>query len=276
MFPRLTPRLARGAMLVAGVALAMPVGAQQLQSPTPHQKANWALAQRFDPATLRSIVLSTTVTPRWLGETDSLWYNWRDKTGSHFFLVLPDAKVKKPLFDHAKLAAALTELHHKPYDATTIPFNAITFTRDHKSFHFNVDSTRYEWSLAAQSLKLLGKIPRDSVLPDEERDRNAGRGGGGGGGGGFGGGTPDFHNYSPDSSAFVFARNHNLYIVEKPKNDTVQVTTDGVKDYSFGARDTVLQILQQQQDDGTGTGGGGAQNNRDPRVRANVVWSPDS
>ncbi len=264
-------------LLLAGVVAGLPAGAQQSTAPTAHQRANWALAQRFDPQALRSVVLSTTVTPRWLGETDSLWYNWRDKTGSHFYLVLPDVKQKKPLFDHARLAALLTELHHKPYDATTIPFNAITFTRDHKAFHFTVDSTRYEWELSAQTLKSLGKIPRDSVLPNEERDRNAGRGGGGGGGGGGGaGGTPDFHNYSPDSSAFVFARNHNLYIVEKPKNDTVQITTDGVKDYSFGFRDTTLQIHQQQQQQDDGTDGGGGRGNRDPRVRPNVVWSPDS
>src|SRR5205085_6228538 len=124
------------ALVFTGLIAAAPLGAQTPQAPTPHQKANWSLADRFNPASLRSVVLSTNVQPRWLGETDSLWYNWRDKTGSHFYLVLPDSKVKKPLFDHAKLAAALTELHKKPYDATTIPFNAITFTKDHKTFHF--------------------------------------------------------------------------------------------------------------------------------------------
>jgi hypothetical protein len=199
-------------LLLAGLTATLPAGAQQSVSPTPHEHANWALARRFDPQALRGVVLSTTVQPRWLGETDSLWYNWRDKTGSHFYLVLPDVKAKKPLFDHAKLAAALTELHHKPYDATTIPFNAITFTRDHKAFHFNVDSTRYEWALTAQTLKSLGKIARDSVLENEERDRgNTGRGGGGGGGGGFGGAAQDFHNYSPDSSAFVFAQSQPVH-----------------------------------------------------------------
>src|SRR4051812_16599633 len=115
MLPPLPNRPAR-ALLLSGLIAAAPLGAQSSTAPTPHQKANWSLADRFNPQSLRSVVLSSTVTPRWLGETDSLWYNWRDKSGSHFYLVLPDTKTKKALFDHAKLAAALTELHHKPYD----------------------------------------------------------------------------------------------------------------------------------------------------------------
>jgi dipeptidyl-peptidase-4 len=112
-------------------------------------------------------------------------------------------------------------------------------------------------------------------------------GGGGGGGGQFGGGRGgDFHNYSPDSSMFAFARDHNLFVVKVATKDTIQLTKDGAKNYSFGARDTLQdqqqqqlqdEQQQQQQDDvqqGGGQGGGRA--NRDPRVRANVTWSPDS
>ncbi|MES2177241.1 MAG: DPP IV N-terminal domain-containing protein [Gemmatimonadota bacterium] len=272
--------LAHAAVLLFATALPAvaqsPTPAQALTAAT-HPRANWTLADRFSAASLRSVVLSTAIQPRWLGETDSLWYNWRDRNGSRFSLVLPETKVKRPLFDHAKLAAELTELHHKPYDATNLPFTALTFTKDHKAFRFMVDSTRYEWSVTAQTLKSLGKMSRDSILPDDERERG---GGGRGGGGGGAAGNPEFRNWSPDSSAFVFARNHNLYIVEKPRNDTVQITTDGVKNYSFGFRDTVAvqdeQQQQQQQDDQGGGGGRGGGASRDPRVRPNVVWSPDS
>jgi len=113
-------------------------------------------------------------------------------------------------------------------------------------------------------------------------------GGGGGGGGQFGGGRGgDFRNYSPDSSMFAFSREHNLYVVKVSTKDTVQLTRDGVKNYSFGARDTLqerqqqeLQQQQQQQDDNQnddqGGGGGRGGVSRDPRVRANVIWSQDS
>ena len=141
-------------------------------------------------------------------------------------------------------------------------------------------ATRYEWDLASETIKGLGRPPRaDSLPPDEEREVGGGGGGrgGGGGGGGFGGGNQDFHNWSPDSTAFVFARNHNLYLVEKSKGDTVQISTDGEKNRTFGFRDTsaVIDDTQQQQDDQQ-VGGRGGRGNRDPRVRAAATWSPDS
>ena len=278
--------LARRAGLAAATILLLakvhPAGAQAASTSQPRPRANWTLADRFNTVALRTIVLGTNVQPRWLGETDSLWYNWRDRAGSRFYLVVPDAKAKRPLFDHAKLAAALSETAKKPYDATNLPFTTLNFTRNHKAIRFSVDSARYEWSLAAQTLKSLGKIPRDSLLTDEERERTDTFGGGGGGGGGGQGGQggAEFRNFSPDSSAFVFARNHNLYLVEVAKGDTVQITTDGAKDYSFGFRDTVQvqqdeQQQQQQQQDGT-QGGQQGRFSRDPRVRPNATWSPDS
>src|SRR4029079_16065051 len=84
------------------------------------------------------------------------------------------------------------------------------------------------------------------------------------------------------------ARAHNLYLVKVASKDTIQLTKDGAKYYSFGARDTLQELQQQelnnqqqqqQQDDQHQEGGGGGRQggiNRDPRVRANVTWSPDS
>ncbi|MFI5311933.1 MAG: DPP IV N-terminal domain-containing protein, partial [Gemmatimonadales bacterium] len=145
-------------------------------------------------------------------------------------------------------------------------------------------ASRYEWNLAAETITKLGRPLRaDSIPSDEEREEGGGRGGRGGGGGGGRGGAPgeDFRNWSPDSSMFVFAREHNLYMVEKGKTDTTKLTTDGEKNRSFGFRDTTFQQINQQQiqDDqqllDLGGGGRGAAN-RDPRVRAAVIWAPDS
>ncbi|MEP7347006.1 MAG: DPP IV N-terminal domain-containing protein, partial [Gemmatimonadaceae bacterium] len=252
------------------------VDAQDVSEKTaPH--ANWALANKFSPEAMRRIAFSTTVQPHWLGKTDSLWYNWRDHDGATFFLVVPPLKVKRPLFDHVKLAAELATIHRRPYDPNKLPFSTVSFTKDHKAIRFTVDSTRYEWNLAAETIKNIGRrVPPDSLPEDEEREVQRQQLGGGGGGGQFGQQNQEFRNWSPDSTVFVFAREHNLYLVEKGKSDTVRISTDGEKNRSFGFRDTTLIQLQdttQQQD-----GGGGQQVNRsrDPRVRANVVWSPDS
>lgn len=260
--------------------LSMAAAAQS--GPNEPARANWTLANRYSQAALRSVAFNGSVQPRWIGKTDSMWYNWKDRNGSRFTLVVPMSTTKKPLFNHEKLAAALALTHRKPVEANNLPFTTLNFTKDHKAIRFTVDSTRYDWTLATETLKSLGKMLRDSVPQDEERDEREG----GGGGGGFGVPNDDFRSWSPDSTAFAFARNHNLYIVEhvKPntalKGDTTQISTDGVKDYSFGFRDTaqVQQDEQQQQEQQLldGSGSGQVRRSRDPRVRPNVTWSPDS
>jgi dipeptidyl aminopeptidase/acylaminoacyl peptidase len=273
------------ASLIAG--LAIPAVAQttlSTQAPEQRVHANWLLANRYSATALRNVVFGTNVQPRWIGKTDSMFYNWKSKAGSQFTLVVPMMTTKRPLFDHEKLAVALALTTRKPIEATNLPFTTINFTKDHKSIRFAVDSTRYEWSLASEALKSLGKVLRDSIPQDEEREVGGG-GIGGGGGGGFGAQNDDFRNWSPDSTAFVFARNHNLFIVENAKpnvatGDTTQISTDGVKDYSFGFRDTAqVQLDEQQQQEQQqldGTQGGAQRRSRDPRVRPVVAWAPDS
>lgn len=262
------------------IALAPALLQAQGSSGQDRPQANWELSNKFSTTALQRVTYSSTLQPRWIGKTDSMWYNWRNRQGTGFYLVYPPTKVKRPLFDHVKLAAALATAHRKPYEPNALPFTTLNFTKDHKAIRFTVDSTRYEWNLVAETIRSMGRPPRgDSLPPDEERQEGQGGGGGGGGGrGGRGGGAAnqDFRNFSPDSTAFVFAMNHNLYVVEVGKPDTVKVTSDGVRNYSFGFRDTATVQQQDNDDDEQGGGRQGGARVRDPRVRPNVTWSPDS
>jgi dipeptidyl aminopeptidase/acylaminoacyl peptidase len=277
--PQALRRFALAVSLLAPPALPLvaqvPAPTVELQ-PVRVNSANWLLAERFSSNSLRQAIYTPGVQPRWIGETDSLWYYFKDRNGARFTLVLPQNRSKVPLFDHVRLAAALAEMHRKAYEPNNLPFTTLNFTKDHKRIRFTVDTVRYEWHLTNQTLKSLGRPSRDTVPTDEEVDtRNEFQRFGRGGGGGGGGRTPDFRNFSPDSTAFVFARDHNLFIVEVATGDTVQLTTDGEKNYSFGFRDTTENQQQQQQDDDDDDGGDRSRS-RDPRVRANVIWSPDS
>ncbi len=267
--------LAAHALTICAVA---PLRAQTLAQPDDGRpiKANWALANRFSTTTLRAITYTQTLQPHFLGKTDSMWYNWKDHNGSRFILFVPSPTggTKRALFDAAKLAQQLTELRKKPFDATNLPFQTVTFLRNHKAFRFTVDSTRFEWTLATETLKGLGRAPR-TPQDDEEREVGAT-----GFLGGRGGRDPNaYRNYSPDSTAFVFARDHNLFVVEIGKPDTIKVTTSGGVDYSFGAKDTTenrrqLDALGGGNTDTTDLNDASLRN--EMRVRPNAVWSPDS
>ena len=285
-------RLARG----ASATLFVVASAANAQVPPPNPqgpKANWTLFNQFGTASMRNLTFSTTITPRWIGETDSLFYSWRDHTGEHWYLVNALLKTKKPLFDHSKLAAQLTMLRAKAIEAYALndQFTLMNITKDHKNLRFAVDSTRYNWNLATEVLTSLGRyrgVQDSTMTKDEEVDLTLGGGAGGRGGGGRGavppvGGRgavpPDIRNFSPDSSAFVFARNHNLFMVEKPKNDTVQITREGIDKFSFagggrggfgGQQDTTQDGVQQLQDAAQTAA------NANRPSRAAVTWSPDS
>ena len=248
----------------AGIALllltvtAAGAAAQQTHA----NKANWALANKFTPQALRPILYSSSVNPHWIGKTDSLWYNWKDRNGTAFYLVVPSLKEKLPLFDQVKMAAELTAASGHAYDAYNLPFTSVDFGKDHKTFEFNADSSRWEWTLATEKLKRVGKAKR------ETEGENAGRGGRGG----FGREGGNFRNFSPDSTHFVFARDFNLFLVDTVTKDTTQISTDGERKRSFGYLDTAAVLLARRGRQGGGRGAPPL----DARVRANVVWSRDS
>jgi dipeptidyl-peptidase 4 len=246
--------------------------------PVPVTKANWKLAQRFDPTYLSQYIYSSNVTPRWIGKTDRFWYSWKDSDGLKFYLVDAKAKKKSPLFDSADMAAKLSEALHRPYDTTNLPVNTIDFNEKGDAFKFSVEGIQFEYVLETKELKNLGR-------PKPGTDAAAGAVQGAQGGGGRFGGGGNWKNESPDKKAYVYAKDYNLYLVENKdgkEQDPVQLTKDGEKNYGFGSRDDQLKYneffmlnrLQGGQQGGQGTG----RTERFPekRIRANAIWSPDS
>ncbi len=141
----------RTAVLLACAAL--PAAAQDKEP-----KANWELSNKFSQANLRSRIYTNAVNPRWLGQSDSLCYDWKDHTGSTFYLVVPTTKTKKPLFDQVKMAAQLSDLSHRARDPQNLGFTSLTFSKDRKTFTFVSDSARWEWDVATETLKRLGPV----------------------------------------------------------------------------------------------------------------------
>jgi len=238
------------AILVLLAAAAVPASAQRAPN-----TANWELATRFSSDNLRPIVSSTNVSARWIADTDSAWYQWRDPEGKRFMLLVPKNRARTPLFDHVKLAADLSMLSKKPYEWNDLPFNSVNFDdeEDGTSFTFSVERQEYRYDMKTQT---LSEVPEEE---EEEEEENA------------------FKNFSPDSTRFAFAREHQLFVVNVATGDTTQLTTDGEEDFSFGNRDTTeVRRRQQQDDEDEDEEDEDDDRSRDPRVRARVNWAPDS
>ncbi len=276
--------LVRPLAFLAASAVLSSLGFSQM-TPQPVNRANWKLAERYTPEALRPFVYSMALTPGWINKTESFWYSWKDASGVKFYRVDCKGHKKAPLFDSAHMAALLSEVSKKPYDTTNLPITTVTFDEKNDSLiKFTVDAKRYEFDAVKDTLK----IATEAAAATPPAGGPPGRGGGGGQGAGRG--VSDFHNYSPDKKAYVYAKDHNLFYVavaDGKDSGAIQLTYDGEKNFSFGSKadqdeqrqQIQMQLTEQQRQQLNQTqqdlGLGGAQTD-EPRVRANVTWSKDS
>jgi dipeptidyl-peptidase 4 len=283
---------------------------------------NFDLGARWTSAKVGKLVFDTAVTPRWMQSGDRFWYTYQTRDGRRFYMVDPLKKAKAPLFDHAKVAAALTSITRQPYDAQHLPFSNLKFAKNDSVFEFEVQVPR-DADIVTTKKKITTTSQQEPDEIDEEDPQQQGQRG-------AGPGTPArtpprnrtlrfeydmasgkvtlnedyvapparprWVTMSPDEQSIVFARNHNLYVMDaanyakalKNANDAsiveTKLTTDGEEYYSYARsrqQDQQIQEQQQQQDQQDETtqqqDTGDSQDNKNARTAAAaVVWSPDS
>jgi dipeptidyl-peptidase 4 len=312
----------KGLVLLFALALLIPLipARQKPGAPADNSavtRANYDLAARWTSQKVNRLVFSGRgVTPHWL-EGDRLWYEYQTSQGRNFYMVDPAKKSKTLLFDNAKMAAMLTTITRIPYDGQHLPFSTIDkFVKKDTAFQFHFDVP------IDADIVMTKKV--DQAAQKTEQTTQTGQTGQRGqrGQGARGGAAaapprtktlhfeydlttgkvtlledwkdperkPTWANVSPDGKTIVFARNHNLYVMDadnyekakKPgsENDKsiveTQLTTDGIENYSFagrGGRGGGDQ-QQQQEDVTTQEQGEGRGNVRMPPV--SLTWSKDS
>jgi dipeptidyl aminopeptidase/acylaminoacyl peptidase len=209
---------------------------------------NYDLAAQWTAQKVSRLVFDTSVTPRWLETSDRFWYAYQTREGRRFFIVDPAKRLKTPLFDHARMAAALTTITRIPYDAQNLPFSTVRFVKKDAAFEFNfqvpasaaINSVKpKEITTEQQASGAKGGDPDGSVNDDDiEPQQGTGRGGRGAAAAPPRNKTlyfeydmatakvtlledykaetrqPRWASLSPDSKTVVFSRNHNLYMMD--------------------------------------------------------------
>lgn len=209
-------------------------------------KANYELASRFSPTKIRKMVFSTRITPNWLKTSGRFWYVYSTPNSKKWVIVDPAKRTKTDLFDNADLAAKLSVITQDPEESQHLELNDLKFSDDEKTIRFQVDSKKevaisqkerkklrnksdtlkkktfyLEYNLATTQLVELS----DSLLPKKDLP---------------------WASFSPDTSVIVFAKDYNLYWMDRSnyrkaqedeKDSTIvehTLTTDGIKDYEWG------------------------------------------
>jgi len=227
MSSQLSRTILRTLVLVTASCVVAATGfAQEPFAPQSVTAADYERAEQFLGNNTNSLVLRSGVSPNWLQVPRGFWYRITTENGTEFFVVVSETGYKEHAFDHARLAAALSEATGETYEAYDLPFSSFSYGTD--SILFTVDGQ--DWACDSG---LERCTPRRGAAAAAGVGGRGGRGGGRGGRG-FGGGASGAPEVlSPNGIRAAFIRDHNLWVRNVATDEMRPLTRDGVLDYGY-------------------------------------------
>lgn len=171
-------------------------------------------------------------------EGSGIWFLNYDKAGKTYLgLNYKDLRTA-PLFDHAKLAEALSKELGKNVEARDLDLSRLESKAE--SLYFVFDGKPFSWD--GDSLNPVDSKNDKARDSWRNRDRST--------------------STSPDGKWNAFVENHNLFLEDAGSGKRVQLTTDGEPGYDYASSIGWFDIIE------------GEGNERPPHF--DVQWSPDS
>ena len=212
-------------------------------------------------------VYKARLAPHWLADHTQFWYRNDLRGGAkEFVFVDADRGVRRPAFDHDKLAAALSKAAGEEFKADHLPFSDIKFVEDGKAVQFDAsgktwrcDLNSYECAAVTNSGSARRSPPANGLLlaagsepgsagilpasspdanepagmpalqsPQAQNDQASGQARGRGPRRGR-----MFEARSPDGKWTAFVRDHNVFLRPETGGDEVQLSEDGAETNSY-------------------------------------------
>ncbi|CAM0997340.1 Peptidase S9 [Rhodanobacter sp. Root179] len=167
---------------------------------------DYAQAERFMGYNTAPLVDHAVQKVDWL-DAGHFWYVDHDASGDHFVRMDVASGKTAPLFDQAKLAAALGKVGGKSVDAGKLPVRSYKLMADGR-IDVGVRGKHYACDLAAveASCADLSKLVKTGDEPGA---------------------------LSPDGKSEAFIRDWNLWLRDVASGKETQLTTDGVEDFGY-------------------------------------------
>ena len=197
-------KLAKCVWLVAAAFCALaagPLWAQHAQL----SREDYARAESLLPWNAVKLAFHLDVDPQWIGGSDNFWYRSEDASGKKFVLVKPGPNNSQAAFDHERLAKGLSQAVGKAYEASKLPFDSFTFSKDARSIDVSVEDTH--WVCDLESYRCM-RSAKEKYGPGEI--------------------------LSPDERWVAFVKNHDLYVRSIATKAEVRLTSDGVEYNDYG------------------------------------------
>src|SRR5262245_47491733 len=224
-------------ILVLVLLLVPAAWAQRAQlTPDDYARAN-AVRTKF-----QGLAVNLPEPARAIEKTSRFWYRKSVKGGNEFVVVDAETLVKRPAFDHEKLASSLAAATNEKIGPLTLPLQTFSFIDNERAISFVQGSSIWRCELSdyackktgqAPALGQFGRPPVDDppeefgndvydgmvdLLPQQGQQRRPQEGR-----------APEGDNTkaSPDGKWEALIRNFNVFLRSKGKNDAQPLSMDG-------------------------------------------------
>jgi dipeptidyl-peptidase-4 len=191
------------------------VGVASAQSPMP--AATYARAEGMLSRNADSLVLRDKISPQWIAGSDRVWYRVATERGTEFIYVDPTKRLRRPAFDHQRLAAALAAAADTTVMVDSLPFQTLVWREEGKATSIEVGLARRTWRCELAAYR-CDSVATPKVDPNELR--------------------------SPDGKWALFLKDHNLWIRNTTTDQRRALTTDGTarNDYAGNTESNTIWV----------------------------------
>jgi dipeptidyl aminopeptidase/acylaminoacyl peptidase len=186
-------------------------------------RADYERAERLLNTNARTLVSGDAARPVWL-EGDRFWYRTTTPTGTEYVLFDAATRTRRPAFDHARLAAALSLAADTSYIADKLPFTSFEYVDAGRSMRVSIDTAR---GFACDLTAYTCRADRPERRPGTEVR-------------------------SPDGRWAAFDRNENLFVRNLANGEEKQLSRDGERDFGYAVNpeaccDAVTRVRQRSE-----------------------------
>ena len=192
-------------LLLSGSAAPSHLGAQQQAGPGEMDVTRYHRAERLLAWNVNPLISGGAVAPQWMSGGNRFWYRNQTASGAEFVVVDPERRSRGLLFDHDRLAAAMSLAADTAFDGPKLPFRTFQFEDGEGSIRFDANKRGFTCDISAYAC--------------ETGDTLVNR-------------TP--YVRSPDGRHEAFVHEHNLWMRPAEGGDSTQLTMDGEEYWAYG------------------------------------------